>query len=82
MEEKSQQEGGQVEKTGKGTRWWETNGGGKDEGEDLHLHLVKSVSMSMREVSNWKGTWNLGSSLKEKQEEEIYSSKSSVLGRA
>ena len=36
---------------------------GQVEGKDLHLHLVMSESTSMRKVSSWKGTWNLGSSL-------------------
>ena len=36
---------------------------GQVEGKNLHLHLVMSESTSIRKVSSWKGTWNLGSSL-------------------
>jgi len=39
----------------------------------LHLHFVMRVSMSMRDVSSWKGTWNLGSSLKGKRRFDLHS---------
>lgn len=38
---------------------------------NLHLHFVMRVSISMRDVSSWKGTWNLGSSLRERKADDF-----------